>query len=70
MGLVYWSGTEPHNCQICHDPFRGVMIDASIRGRWGLVCETCHKKYGNGLGVGRGQKYTQDKSGRWIKTAG
>ena len=26
-------------------------------GSWGLLCESCFKKYGVGLGSGLGQKY-------------
>jgi hypothetical protein len=53
-----WSGSNPINCDICHQPFAEVFIDSrTVYGRWGLLCKTCHSKYGTGLGTGRGQKY-------------
>jgi len=53
-----WLSIIPENCQICGKPFGEYFIDGStIMGPWGLMCEKCHKKVGNGLGIGKGQKY-------------
>jgi hypothetical protein len=48
-----------------------VFIDGkTVMGPWGKLCMACHKKVGVGLGLGRGQKYEQQKDGKWKKTEG
>ncbi len=53
-----WMGSTPTVCDICQKKFEGAFIDAAtVSGRWGLLCTSCHKQHGVGLGTGRGQKY-------------
>jgi len=47
------------NCDICGKKLNsGYFYDfATKQGPWALGCETCFKKFGKGLGIGKGQKY-------------
>ena len=68
--VIKWLGSKPTTCDICHKPFTDTMLDArTTSGRWGLLCPDCHKDYGVGIGIGRGQEYRL-RSGEWIKVAG
>ena len=58
MPLKKWSGTLPRACSICGGTFGKVFYDAATRMGWGIVCHSCFKSHGHGLGVGRGQKYS------------
>lgn len=58
----------PKVCDCCSDPFGSVMYDAkTIQGPWANMCETCFKRFGVGLGIGRGQRYVL-VDGKWEKT--
>jgi hypothetical protein len=67
----YWSGKAPPWCELCERPFMtDVFIDGkTIYGSWGYMCESCHTTHGIGLGIGRGQEYTKQSDGRWMKTS-
>lgn len=57
-----WFGDVPAACELCKKPMTGnVFFDAVVRvhtrNLWALVCETCHRHFGVGLGTGKGQKY-------------
>jgi len=53
-----WSGTTPTTCDLCYKPFASTFYDARTKqGRWGLLCRSCFKEYGMGLGTGLGQEY-------------
>lgn len=53
-----WIGTRPERCQICHDPLRSSFVDGKTKwGPWALMCGTCHRSFGCGLGLGKGQIY-------------
>lgn len=53
-----WIGSEPDNCELCHNPYEGYFIDGMTNsGRWALMCVSCHRKNGGTLGTGYGQKY-------------
>lgn len=67
----YWLGSEPTHCQVCEGPFHNKFVDgATFTGQWALMCKPCHKRMGRGLGMGRGQEYTRQADGRWLKTGG
>lgn len=67
----FWMGSTPEACDLCHQPFGNKMIDGKTRfGPWGNMCPSCYKKYGVGLGLGRGQEYERQKNGKWLKVAG
>jgi len=54
----YWMGSTPDKCDICHTPLTTVFIDGRTRlGYWAIMCPTCHRHHGSGLGTGCGQKY-------------
>jgi len=68
---TYWLSPVPPSCQLCHRDFNGQMFDARVRtGGWANTCADCHRRYCNGLGEGRGQRYTLVAGGRWLKTGG
>jgi hypothetical protein len=56
-----WIGTTPVSCDICKQKIKDKFIDGrTVFGlSWGFMCPVCHKKYGVGLGVGKGQLYTK-----------
>lgn len=67
---LYWSGPLKA-CGICGDEFGSVMYDARTKqGPWGNLCEGCFNAYGVGVGIGRGQKYERQESGRYMCVAG
>jgi hypothetical protein len=66
----YWLGDPPTRCELCREPIRMTFTDgATRRGGWALMCPCCFGLYGLGLGTGRGQQYTQQPNGKWLKTA-
>lgn len=67
-----WYGVAPKKCDLCNSKLKGVFIDGRTRmGAWAIMCLPCHKEFGVGLGIGKGQKYTMKviKGGgtEWIK---
>jgi hypothetical protein len=53
-----WMGTAPQLCQLCSNPLKKQFVDGKTQmGPWGIMCVSCHKRRGCGLGTGRGQKY-------------
>jgi hypothetical protein len=53
-----WMGHLPDKCQICERRLTDTFVDGKINGGvWGIMCPACHKLYGNGLGIGKGQQY-------------
>lgn len=71
---VYWvnsPGAMLDVCDMCKGSFGSVMYDARTRtGQWGNLCQACFRRYGSGLGTGKGQMYTKQADGRWLKTGG
>ena len=64
---VMWIGSKPDKCDLCADTITDVFIDGkTVYGPWGILCPKCHKKFGMGLGLGRGQKYSREGQ-NWIK---
>ena len=64
-------------CNWCSTPFAAAvdtkMYDAKSQiGPWGNFCEKCFKfqTTRGELGAGRGQEYTRQADGRWLKTGG
>lgn len=66
----YWMGEAPLNCDVCRTDIIDEFSDYNLQGAWGNVCPRCQKKYNVGYGTGRGQRYTKQPDGRWMKTAG
>ena len=66
-----WLSEVPERCQVCNEPIDNVFIDGWAGGPWALMCPSCHKMYGVGVGTGRAQEYTfNPESGNWEKTNG
>jgi hypothetical protein len=80
MRQVFWLMTPPTMCELCKHALTDTFIDgATTSGQWAIICPTCwnegYKKpgvcgLGGALGTGRGQKYTKQPDGRWLKTDG
>lgn len=67
----YWMGTPPGVCDLDEKPLVEEFVDGKTRmGPWGNMCPDCHRMYGFGIGVGRGQRYRKQPDGRWLKTEG
>jgi hypothetical protein len=67
----YWLSPVPTKCDLCHGPVAGRFYDAKTAlGPWGIVCPHCFKASGHSLGTGRGQEYTLQNDGKWLKTGG
>lgn len=55
-----WSGTPPTDCNTCGDIIMDEFVDGKTKtGPWAIMCPTCHKTHGVGLGTGKGQRYKQ-----------
>lgn len=55
-------------CDICGRKIGKILIDGMTNsGQWAVMCPSCHKFYGVGLGTGRGQKYKKDAAGDFVK---
>lgn len=68
---VFWCGDLQDECNICQGSFGSVMFDARTRsGQWGNLCQKCFRRFGNGLGTGKGQQYAKQNDGRWLKKGG
>lgn len=51
---------KPQQCQLCGRKFEDgySYIDGkTAMGSWADMCGDCHKQFGCGLGVGKGQEY-------------
>jgi len=67
-----WFGITPTHCDVCGDTLKDSFIDGRTKtGFWAIMCEACHKEFGVGLGVGKGQKYKlkriKEGEEEWIK---
>ena len=59
MSKLKWQGTIPKNCEICRKKLGKEFVDGrTFVGYWAIMCGNCFKKYGVGLGLGKGQKYS------------
>lgn len=64
-------GTPPTECDLCHEPIKDKFVDGATEwGPWGNMCPACFRFNGCGLGTGRGQEYSKQPDGSWVKTAG
>lgn len=51
-------------CNMCGSIIANTFIDGKTKkGYWAIMCPECFKKYGIGLGTGKGQRYKK----HWIK---
>lgn len=67
----YWMGLAPRACDIDQTPLQTKFVDgATTSGAWANMCLSCARRFGRGLGAGKGQEYTKQEDGRWLKTGG
>ena len=67
-----WHGITPKKCEICEGNLEGAFVDGKTKvGFWATMCLACHKEFGVGLGIGKGQKYElkriKEGEDEWIK---
>lgn len=61
FNMAKWDSPTPTNCQLCKNTLANTFIDGKVAfGGWAIMCEECHKQFGSGLGLGKGQKYHLD----------
>ena len=66
-----WYGTIPTQCEVCGGKLTDEFIDGKTKVGFGaIMCPACHKEFGVGLGLGKGQKYEmkviKDGEKEWI----
>lgn len=67
----YWQSPAPDVCDVCQKPIEDVFSDMkTVLGPWGCLCPRCVPLVGAGYGIGRGQQYTKQPDGKWLKTQG
>lgn len=70
---AYWYSPKPEKCDTCDTPIVSKFYDAKTEmGPWACMCPSC-QNLGPGLGqlgLGKGQEYTKQPDGKWLKTAG
>ena len=56
-----WNGEMPDKCDMCKAIIEDTFIDGrTIHGPWAIMCPTCFKVFGTGLGIGKGQMYIKE----------
>ena len=59
MPKLKWYGILPKTCDICKRPLRRLFVDGRTKmGPWAIMCSSCHREQGVGLGLSKGQKYS------------
>ena len=54
-----WCSPKPCECDICRKKLGEYFIDGRMKqGSWAIMCLKCHKEFGIGLGLSRGQMYS------------
>lgn len=56
-----WQSPPPETCNLCERSLAGLhsFIDGKTRdGPWAIMCLSCHRVNGVGLGMGRGQEFS------------
>jgi len=70
----FWNGDTPDKCDVCGAKLGTVFVDGKVKfGSWGIMCFTCHRSHGVGLGTGKGQKYkriVENEITLWEKVGG
>ncbi len=67
----YWLSQPPSKCQIGGENIVMSFVDGSTGsgGPWAIMCNECHKVYGVGLGIGKGQRFVLQGDGRFLKVS-
>lgn len=65
-----WESSIPESCDICGEDIADEFVDGVTRyGGWAIMCPICHSSIGNGLGMGKGQRYRK-QGNEFIKIGG
>lgn len=69
---VYWCGEVPAKCQLSGKRIVSRFVDGRIPGSvtWAFVHPEYFQQVGGQLGLGRGQLYERQQTGRWLKIEG
>ena len=68
--MTQWLSPVPE-CDDWDSPIADVFIDGRTKmGPYAIMTPASHKAYGVGLGLGKGQKYKKQPSGKWEKIEG
>lgn len=65
--------SEIGECDLCKKDLEteGTFVDGQMAsGPWAKMCRQCHGYVGIGLGPGKGQKFTRQPDGAWVKDEG
>lgn len=66
---VEWHGNT--RCDFCGKECQHDLYDGkTIWGSWAVMCKTCFRKNGEGLGKGRGQRYRKQEDDAFVKCEG
>lgn len=63
---------DPGNCDVCLAILGNAFVDGKTHmGPWAVMCDTCHRRHGTGIGTGKGQRYARVSAGEhWKKVVG
>jgi hypothetical protein len=66
---LVWNGSAINKCDLCKRPIANEFVDGATRmGPWGILCPTCHRTHGQGIGIGKGQRYIRNhNTGQFVK---
>lgn len=70
MKQVYWRSPVGVKDDFGDEVEDTIIDGATTMGPWGLMTPRSHRRYGVGLGLGRGQKYERQADGKWLKVEG
>lgn len=68
MRRKIWYGNVD-KCDLCGQEIKDFFVDGKLKYRssWAIMCPSCFKRLGEGLGLGKGQKYEKEEDGVWYK---
>lgn len=59
MPKLKWYGILPKKCDICKRLLKRFFVDGRTKmGPWAIMCLSCYRELGVGIGTGKGQKYS------------
>jgi hypothetical protein len=63
-----WIG-DVSTCDLCVKTLEDAFIDGKMdHGTWAKMCPACHRRWGVGLGQGKGQKYVRvGQTDEWMQ---
>ena len=69
---VYWMGTAPTECQLSGRAIDDEFVDGTVPGMrpWANWHPREFVRRGGTYGTGRGQLFTRQADGQWLKTKG